>query len=317
MLDRIKIGVKLPLVTVLIGAIALTLAEFIASRNTTATITYSGQERLRAVAESRAAEVLRELQSIRADMRAKYRNPVILEAARAFVFAWERQGDDPSGDFRRLYVDENPHPAARRSELTQADDGSAYSLVHRRYHPFFAKYVTGQGYADLFLISPEGDVVYSTAKQEPFGRNLDHDGLRNLPLADAFRRVIRGTANPEDIMTEFTQSPAFPSSNSAVFAVPVRSPLGASEAVLAVRVSAERFTEVMRRPAGLGQTGEGFLLGQDRLPVTALRGIAPAAISVGGRDAPPVAEVFRNRSGVTVHADAQWYRTVTAFVPLR
>ena len=317
MLDKIKIGVKLPLMTVVIGAMALALAELIASRNTTLTVTHAGEERLRAVAESRATEVLRELQSIRADMRAKFRNPVILEAARAFVHSWEHHGSDPSGDLRRLYIDANPNPPDRRYDLVKADDGSPYSLVHRRYHPFFTAHVTGQGYADLFLVSPNGTVVYSTAKQEPFGRNLNTEGLRTLPLAKAFRRVVSGVGFPNDVMTKFTRSPAHPDYDTTVFAVPIISDQGTTEAVLAVRVSAERFTEIMQRPAGLASTGEGFLLGSDRQLVTSLRGAAPAAVRVGGQDAPPVAEVFRKRTGIGVHRDETGVRRVTAFIPLR
>ncbi|MEM0948532.1 MAG: PAS domain-containing protein [Pseudomonadota bacterium] len=317
LLDRIRIGIKLPLVTVLIGAVALALAVIIANKSTVATVSHSGNERLRAIAESRAAEVLRDLQSIRADMRGKYSNPVILEAARAFVFAWEHHDGDPSQHFRTLYVDNNPNPETRRFALTQADDGSPYSHVHRRYHPFFKAYVMGQNYTDLFLISPSGDVVYSTAKQEPFGRNLTDEGLRSIPLSHAFRTVVQGTGFSTDIMTEFDRSPAYPAADTAVFAVPVRSPLGTVEAILGVRVSAERYTEILRRPAGLGQTGEGFLLGRSRDPITELRGVAPAAITKEGRDAPPVAEVFKNQAGLTVHRGEDGRRTVTAFVPLR
>ncbi|MDU8945142.1 PAS domain-containing protein [Ovoidimarina sediminis] len=313
MFNNISIGVKLPLVIVLIGLISILGAEAIATANTRATIMVTGEDRLLAVAESRATEVRRELDAIRADLKGMRENPVILDAARAFVTAWQLHGPDARDELRRLYLDDNPNPQSQRLQFNGADDRSAYSLVHLRYHRFFRAKTQAQRYKDILLIAPDGRIVYSVAKTEEFGTDIDDFPVGQAGLVRAVRLVQGGTM--DEVMTEFLIDPAAPGSRSAIFALPVTSPFGTVEAVLAVRVSITRIDEIMQRPAGLGRTGEAFLTDAYSGRISVLRRVAPA---LTGRIPAPDAErrnLGRGRQ-IIVQEGPNGAGIVSAHVPL-
>ncbi len=312
-LNNLKIGIKLPLVMVLIGAVSLVLAGFIASSHTRESVLVAGQDRLMAVAESRAAEMEGELQGVRADLQAKVANPVILEAARAFVTAFELYGPAATEDLRRLYVTENSNPKDFRNRLVNAGDGSGYSLVHRRYHRFFAAYATSFGYADIYIVSPDGRIVYSVTKSEDFMAKIGTDGGTDTRMSHLYRATMRTPADISDRMTDFD---GHGDGLSALFSIPIRSPQGTLEAILIFRLSTGILDQIMQRPEGLGRTGEAFVIGSDRRLRTALRGAASAIVRLNGRDSPAVAQAFANRRGVVRHTDDKGKGVVTAYVPI-
>src|SRR6056297_443270 len=57
----------------------------------------------------------------------------------------------------------------------------------------FEQYVREYGYYDLFIISNNGDVVYTVAKEGDLGKNLKTGSLANSPLGDAFQKGLHET----------------------------------------------------------------------------------------------------------------------------
>src|SRR3546814_17761096 len=66
-----------------------------------------------------------------------------------------------------------PHPVGERHKLDTANDGSAYSTSHARFHPWLREFLEARGYYDVFLISAKGDVVYTVFKESDFATNLE------------------------------------------------------------------------------------------------------------------------------------------------
>ena len=193
------------------------------------------------------------------------------------------------------------------------DDGSSYSLVHRRYHPFFAAHTSSQDYSDIYIISPGGRVVYSVTKSNDFMEFIGAGADPDSRIATLFRATIRSTEASTDLMADFEEDAR---GSSALFSIPIRSPQGTIEAVLMIRFPTRTLTRIMQRPAGLGRTGEVFLVGQDRRLRTEPRGAAPVVIRAGGRDSPAVTAAFANRRGVVRQEDGQGAGVVAAFVPV-
>lgn len=317
MLGRLNIGVKLPVVTVLVALLTLVLVEVTANFNAQATVMHAGRERLTAVAESRAAEVLLTLTKIRNDLSALADTQVTLEAARAFVTSWQLHVPDQETDLRRIFVSENPNPPNWRHLLVRPrGETSAYSLVHARYQRYFASQIGDLGFANLYLISPEGTVVYSVAKRDAFARRIAGPVLRGSALERAFHTALESDGNTIDIMTQFERWPLYPDRETAILATPIKSPLGTVEAVLAIRVSARIFDPTMIRPAGLGRSGESFLVTEGMQSITRSRGAARPVLRTGDRMAAPVREVLAGRRGVQAHPGDDGRDIVSAFVPV-
>jgi methyl-accepting chemotaxis protein len=138
----------------------------------------------------------------------------------------------------------------------------AYAHVHRRYHSFFAAHARVQGYTDVYLISPDGTVVYSMRKDAPFTRDLRLEENADLSLAEVFRAAVQG--EDSRVVTSGGFVPDAPDGDAigGYFAMPVRSSFGTVEAILAVRIDAEIFRQILARRSGLGTSGSAYLAAQ-------------------------------------------------------
>ncbi|MEM9476109.1 MAG: PAS domain-containing protein [Pseudomonadota bacterium] len=261
-----KIGLKLPLIMAVIAVSALYLAELISTTNARNTIFEAGQYRLMAVATSRAAEVRSVMASVSADMRAKANNPVILEATRAFVRSWHSTSDADRGAIQRAFVDDSPHPAGEREKLVDAGTGTAYAGVHRYFHEFFASHAASRAYDDLYIVSPDGRVVYSVRKFSTFGADLRSENAQGTPVGTAFAKAAASTDDAKVTMTDFLPYAAHGGAPTAFFAIPVRTNTGVLEGVLIISLPAKALDTIVNRPDGLGETGAVAFLGSDALP---------------------------------------------------
>jgi len=99
--------------------------------------------------------------------------------------------DDDSAYAQYLYIRNNPNPIGSKSLLDTADDASAYSKFHAKYHPFFRGVVEKFGVSDVFLIDgPSGKVVYNVSKEVDFGSSLREGPLASSSLGVAFLQAV-------------------------------------------------------------------------------------------------------------------------------
>ncbi|TDJ37968.1 MAG: HAMP domain-containing protein [Gammaproteobacteria bacterium] len=166
------------------------------------------------------------------------------------------------------YIASNPFPAGDKGQLDKADDGSAYSEIHAKRHPVLRQIVNGFGYYDLFLIDIQtGVIVYTTAKEIDFGRNLITGPEAYGNLAELFRMVRRMPDRGGVRFIDFGHYRPSYGAPAAFVAVPIFD--GAKPvAVLAVQESTAELDRVMTGGGqwerdGLGKTGETILIGPD------------------------------------------------------
>lgn len=165
------------------------------------------------------------------------------------------------------YIADNPAEEGERHIVTDAGDDSEWTEVHQRFHPTLRDTTLGLGFADLYLIEPEGDVVvYSTAKDIAFATSLDagpHSGTSLARLVD--RVSASGRPGVVAIADYATYAPAF--DEPVVFvAAPVLVD-GEQAGVVAVRLADEALggmLESLWRDGLLGETGDVYLLGDDQ-----------------------------------------------------
>jgi len=126
---------------------------------------------------------------------------------------------------------------------------------------FFSKYIKEYEYHDLLIIRPDGEVLYSVAREADYGTNLITGAYAGSNLGKLVQRVIRsGTFGMADF------APYAPSNNepAAFVAEPVRTGDGV-DLVVALQLSIEAINAIMTERTGLGKTGETYLVGQDML----------------------------------------------------
>jgi methyl-accepting chemotaxis protein len=221
--------------------------------------------------------------------------------------------DDPGTRLQQLYVDANPFEADQRSQLSDAGDGSRYSKLHAELHPLARRFVVERGYYDFFLISPEGNVFYTVEKESDFGTNLKHGPWRDTGLADVFRRAIAGAADQAVAFSDL--SPYGPSANEpAMFmARAMKGPNGELLGVLAFQLPVDRIRSIMQFDAGMGDSGETYLVGQDRLMRSDSRFSQQSTILKVSVETEAVERALKGEQGFTIMPDYRGVPVLSAY----
>ncbi|MFD4959603.1 adenylate/guanylate cyclase domain-containing protein [Microbacterium sp. NPDC058389] len=149
------------------------------------------------------------------------------------------------------------------------DDGTTFSAAASQYGDYLSRLVDQVGYEDLLMLNLDGDVVYSAYKGTDLGTNLNDGPFRDSMLADAYREVVASNSVNAVRTTDFERW--IPSLNVPTYWVV--SPIGNDSqitGVLAVQMSIDTVNDILTggeqwAEQGLGQTGEVYVAGHDKL----------------------------------------------------
>lgn len=143
--------------------------------------------------------------------------------------SWPLVAADPAAMLRAWFIDDSPYPAGERDKLDAPADRGSYSRAHLLIHPAFRQIRDERGYYDIFLIAPDGNVIYSVDKEDDFATNLLTGPHQDSALGEAFRDAM---ARPDD--TAFADFTAYAPSNGAPAAFLARQVVDANGIVLGV-----------------------------------------------------------------------------------
>jgi len=167
------------------------------------------------------------------------------------------------------YIANNSNPLGKKYLLNKASDGSEYSRLHERYHPIFRNIIEKFGYYDLFLIDPDGRIVYTVYKETDFATSLVVGAYNESNLARLFASVRRSKEKDYARIIDLESYAPSYGAPAAFIAAPIYSQdkfIG----VLAIQVPVDEINNVMTgnrkwESDGLGKSGETYLVGQDYL----------------------------------------------------
>ncbi|NBD34781.1 MAG: GAF domain-containing protein [Chloroflexi bacterium] len=151
-------------------------------------------------------------------------------------------------------------------ELADSGQGALYDQMHARYYEEFEALVQAKGYGDIYLVRPDGMVVYNYDKGDDFATNLVSGPYRDTHLATLFGSLRTSTDVNEVQLTDFV--PYGPS--GGIPASFVGTPIvqeGKNIGVLIYQLPLRRIDDLIQSQAVtiMGQTGEVYLVGEDRL----------------------------------------------------
>ena len=163
------------------------------------------------------------------------------------------------------YLRENPNPVGSKQRLDAADDGSAYSRAHAALHPIFREMLERYGVYDIFLIdATSGTILYTVFKEIDFGASLTSGPLASSNLAKAFREAV-AMGRPGTIAygqySRYLPSLMAPASFIATPILDGDTVVG----VLAFQVPLDKTNQIIGETTGLGETGETYAVGPDRM----------------------------------------------------
>ncbi len=163
-------------------------------------------------------------------------------------------------------------PFTDRTQAVSVDDardGSAWSAANARYNAYFREIATRMGFHDTLLINAKGDVVFSAYKGVELGTNILTGPFRGeSSLPDAFRKAMASNDIDYSDTTDFAEY--LPSGQPTAWMLVPIGPTGRAAGVMAVEYPASIVNSLMTADrqwerAGMGATGETFLVGKDNL----------------------------------------------------
>ncbi len=175
-----------------------------------------------------------------------------------------------------VFAVDNPNPVGLKEQLDTPPIDFGYGRIHGQFHPGFEKAQKLSGYYDIFLIDPESDtVIYSVFKELDFATKLAGNSISaKSKLAEAYLKVKQSKAG-EAYLSDFAPYLASYDDQAAFVAVPIYE--GVKQiGVLAMQYPIEKLTEIMApdkswKSIGLGDSGDVFLVGNDKLMRTNAR----------------------------------------------
>jgi class 3 adenylate cyclase len=149
-----------------------------------------------------------------------------------------------------------------------ARDGSAWSAANARFNDFFREIVLRFEFEDALLLDTRGNVVYSAYKGVDLGTNILTGPYREGGLAEAYQKALASNVIDYVGVTDFADYQ--PADEPTAWLVSPVGPQNRVEGVLALQFPISTINRLMTadkqwEAAGMGKTGETFLVGPDDL----------------------------------------------------
>ncbi len=155
-----------------------------------------------------------------------------------------------------------------------------YEIVHDMYFDSYKLFMEEYGYYDVFLMDAQsGEIVFTVYKESDFGKSISNFDAGTLK--DAWAQAKTGKVYLSD-MAPYSPSAGAP----ALFVAAPITEAGSVVGVLALQISTDAINAVMGDRTGLGETGETYLVGQDKL-MRSDSFLDPVAHSIKGSFANP------------------------------
>ena len=230
-------------------------------------------------------------------------------------------------------------------KFDDARDGSAWSAANARFNDYFREIVLRFQFEDALLLDTRGNVVYSAYKGADLGTNILTGPFREGELREAYQKAMASNAVDYVGVTDFGAYQ--PADEPTAWMLSPVGPQGRVEGVLALQFPISKINNLMTvgkqwQDAGMGSTGETFLVGPDGLMRSDSRlflenpdqfkrdvvdagtppEVAQESIRQGGTTlVQPVAteatrQAQRGQSGTIVEDDYLGHETLQAYAPV-
>ena len=208
----------------------------------------------------------------------------------------------------------NPITAQALTRLSKAFstsgfESSKYLETASIYQPLMEHYVTDYDYVNIFFVDRRGDVVYSVKKDEYTGTNLITGKYKHFSMAQVFTRGM------EEVTFEDYTWHEDQNGFTSYFATPIygnQVVLG----VLIIEIPFSHLDAMLTRRAGLGQTGEMYLVGDDGFMRSNSRFSHEPTILQIEVDTEATSDAFNGNIGTKIIEDYRGVPVLSAYTPL-
>ncbi|WP_028586737.1 response regulator [Desulfocurvus vexinensis] len=234
----IRMKPKLVLLFLMTGALPLIFVGWLGTRLASHALTTQAFEHLRTVQHIKAAQIGDFFREREDDLR------MLAESLQTAAALQELE----------------QHKAGASGLAEHAMEARVFQAVRSQYLPYFTQYVRTFGYHDVFLVSREGQILFSTRSDAAPGTMLAVGPLADSNLADVWRQVTTSFRLRFVDFAPFTPGGGI---ESAFMGHPVFAPGGELLGMVAVQLSPDTFESLMRTRQGMGERGESYIIARD------------------------------------------------------
>jgi signal transduction histidine kinase/DNA-binding response OmpR family regulator len=225
----------------------------------------------------------------------------------------------PSAGARILqaaYLAGNPHPVGSKHRLDASDAPLGYNRLHLRYHPRIRDFLESFGYYDIFLFDLRGNLVYSVFKETDFATNFLEGPYADTNFGDVYREAL-ATRNPREVVIRDFASyePSYGAPASFIGA-----PVFGTDRKIGVAIfqmPVDKINAIMGDHAGLGETGETYLIGSDGLMRSDSRFEEDSTILDRRVDTQAAGLALEGESGTRVQPDYRGVEVLSSYGPMQ
>jgi len=260
--------------------------------------------------EARAAGHLTTMLMLRESVLRSYfeslRSEVALWSSRAVVIdifdlltrAQEAQDHDTVADFGTVQSGEIQSAPTTRDDVPMDVRVREFAEHHQYY--------------DVFFISAAGDVLFTAAKEADYGTNLVDGPYADSGLGRLFQTLLE---SGDDVIAFEDFSVYGPSGHQPAAFLGAKVYSGDSfTGVYAVQIPEATVNDIMQFSAGMGETGETYLVGEDRLMRSDSRFFENSSVLTTRVSGTTVDKAFNGELGLEIVED---YRGTTVFSAFR
>jgi methyl-accepting chemotaxis protein len=182
---------------------------------------------------------------------------------------WLTQLDDNSILLQDAFISSNSHKLGEKDKLAQVGGNSDYGRLHEKYHQHIRDFQVRFGFYDIFLVEPDsGHIVYSVFKELDFATSLQTGAFAKTGIGEAFQKANLLKDAADTAITDFAPYPPSYMNAASFIASPIYDQ-GHKVGILIFQMPIDRISSVMThnnqwQEAGLGLSGETYLVGADR-----------------------------------------------------
>ncbi len=272
LIPRLKIAQKLPLALVgsaLLVSAGVGIASYLIG---SATVDGMSQRQLQTVATQVSGKLASYFEEVSKDLQITATAEPTQVAMRDLGINWNlfTTGSppvDPAETVRSAYITNNPDPENRELlDINPDIKRNNYDFIHSRIHLPFRKQMQMRGYADLMMLDPAGNLIYSVKKRDDFGGNFAAGGAGGQTgLGRVFQAAAALTEPSQIAFEDFSAYDAAAGRPQSFMASPIFDARNRFIGVMAVAISDDTINAITGGREGLGETGETFLVGSDHL----------------------------------------------------
>ena len=166
-----------------------------------------------------------------------------------------------------IFITKNTEKLGEKNKMVfNKEYDSSYMRTHNKYHSTFDTFLKSFDLYDVFMVDLKGNLIYTVFKEKDYSTNLQNGVYKRSGIAQVYKKALALGKN-QLAFSDF--SPYEPSYNSA--ASFIATPLyvnNVKKGVLIFQMPIDRINTIMsfhgqHKEAGLGSSGEAYLIGQD------------------------------------------------------